>query len=326
MRLSRSLRLCAVSALLLSLCAAFGAAQPDATAPAQPVAPQVEPASSDTVQRLRARLQSLDPEAPMAYFELAEDFTFELPDVEARRIARTLFVLAYELDRRARTPHGLGRSACLALAELAESPGEAQWLLEMARSFDPQPAAGAVPGLIGGREQELRTPSLRLAEAIGLGRNDEGTKVKARTAKPEVAALLPRAIRDLGTASRVLETAQTKPHCAGCGGRRFDVAIADGANASLAPCPVCLGNPGLRLSAADFLASLRVESQLLRAEHQFWSAQTLADQSAPLREPDPAELAEAFDADAERPYWRPSGDAGLDGSWVRAPPQSSARP
>lgn len=304
-----------VIALIVLGAMAFGASgQADAPAPA----------AGGLDAALVARLTALRPDQPMAYFELAEEVAAQENHADGRRLARGLFALAYELDKLSTQPVGLGASVCLALAQLAETTGEAQWLLEVGRALDRSPSPLLLPGFAGIASGADTSARLLMAQAIGMGRDDEGKSTRAIITRAEVRPLMQPTMTALGSVSGVLTASEARPHCPGCAGRRFNRAAGDGA-AALQPCPVCLGNPGLRLSSEQLLRSLSVEATLLRAEHQFWGAQVLADGGSTLREPDPSELARAYGVDPGRPYW--TSDLSQPGAWqwARTPSDSGAR-
>ncbi len=254
----------------------------------------------------------------MRYFELAEDLAADPPTAEGRALARTLFVLAYELDRILPTPIGLGPSACLALAEIADTDDEARWLLEVGRAFDQRPAATVARWYQAPRGASDPASSLLLAEALSSARADAGKFTRAILRRPEIVPLVPRLRGALGPAERILDVGETRPHCPGCALRRYNNASGQGID-SLDPCPVCSGNHGLRLSAENLLLTLRVEATLTGVHNPLWSAQILTDSGAPLREPDPSELARAYHADPGAPYWSPGGSGGNLGQWIAAP-------
>ena len=84
------------------------------------------------VPDLAERLAALDGTNAMTYFELAEEIAYEESSARALPVARQLYVIAYEVDRNAGAPIGLGSSVCLALADLAESHADRRWLLMLA--------------------------------------------------------------------------------------------------------------------------------------------------------------------------------------------------
>ena len=83
----------------------------------------------------------------------------------------------------------------------------------------------------------------------------------------------------------------------------------DGAEPSV--CYTCLGNPGPPLGRAELIGHLRLESALLGGQNTSWSAQIADDFGAPLRDPDPDELAPIFGVDPALVYRR-------NGVWVDA--------
>ena len=87
---------------------------------------QAEPPDGDEgdggVPALRQRLRDLKPSNPMAYLELAEEVADAAGGGGNLDLARHLFALAAALD-----PPRLGRSGCLALADLAEGGNDRRW-------------------------------------------------------------------------------------------------------------------------------------------------------------------------------------------------------
>src|SRR5579862_2539303 len=74
--------------------------------------PGIEPA-------LAARLATLSPDKPDGYFLLAEEVADEgaaAADAEKLNLARTLYVLAFDLDRRTGHPGPLAASSAVGLA------------------------------------------------------------------------------------------------------------------------------------------------------------------------------------------------------------------
>lgn len=100
-------------------------------------------------QGIEQRLAALSPSDPMAYFALAEEIAYEGESLSpsAQRRAIELLVLAFELDRNASEPQGMGQSVCLALAEVVSDPIQRRWLWSAARTF-PAPAVDLPPGAV----------------------------------------------------------------------------------------------------------------------------------------------------------------------------------
>lgn len=276
---------------LLSLTALLGAWGATAAAP------------TDWAQRL----VSLHPQEPMAYFELGEEVMAESSSAEDTALARSLFALAYDLDREG--GGRLGPSVCLALASLAESEEDRRVLAALAALVGGEslaltqlaPPAGA-PGAAASDEV-----AHSLAVALGHYRAGEYDRASALLDRPEVDALLESYDSLLaGAASRIRREARSKPSCRECRNQRV---VRDGSSdESVRLCPTCGGNPGPVLDTLSLVRLLRVEAMLLAADRS-WSEQIAADGGAPLPEWDASTLAARFGADASRPFWR-------EGRWV----------
>ncbi|MCC6283859.1 MAG: hypothetical protein IT439_00950 [Phycisphaerales bacterium] len=329
---------CAVAA-----CAAVGmtaavqpALQPEVSGPAPETAPpEVEPSLPEELSNLRvpelgARLAGLDPASPEAYFALAEDVAavgYEPAHVE---LAKTLFVLAYSLDRQRVPATWISPSACVALAHLSRLDRERRWLLSLARALDrryaPPDWNTADPVRVSDET------AYAACTAVSLVRAGEGRKARDLLARPEVRALLD-AYESLlhpaglpGEAQRIVREAERWP-CPECSNQRI-VRKAGTNPPAYNICPWCLGNPGMKLTQAELIGQLRFESRLLAGVHRSWSAQISADGGLPLRDADPGELATTLGIDAERVLWR-------EGRWVgdgvpkppaREPPTPSPKP
>lgn len=290
------------------------------------------------------RLSSLTPADPRAYFELGELFAgIPDPTPEQRQLARTLFVLALELNTSPSAPAPpapgtssalqpradrrqifhppqppLGPSVCLALASIAETSGERRWLRALAVSITTDDAAGdptlpQPPAASPGDDIQ----ALQLASAIGLIRAGEGRRAARLLARPEVARLLDQSESLLspggerGGADRLRRLMNDRPVCPECRNRRFTKGR-DGVHL----CPICHGHPGPPISRIELLYQLRLESVLLAGVQRTWAGQILTDDGAPLRDPDPAELAATYRVDPSKPFWH-------SGSWHESPAPAS---
>lgn len=271
-----------------------------------------EPRGIDRVPDLDARLGSLTPDKPEAYFLLGEEVAAEADDPEAVGLARTLYVLAFELDRRSGLRTGVAPSACLALADLARLEEDRRWLASLAHAIDHRYARPSW-GMVG----EVATPDQALAAATVLGylRAGETNAALRRLDEPGVRELLERyelllsPTNEPGAFERLLRRAAEWP-CRECANERIVMRHGpDGVEAEL--CPTCLGNPGPALSDEELIGHLRLESLLLDGIHRSWAAQAASDLGAPLRDPDPEQLAPTFGVDPDRPYRRA-------GAWVDA--------
>jgi len=250
------------------------------------------------VLRLRERLQLLDPAEPLAYYRLAEEVAYEQPeDVE---LARTLYVLAFELSRRTDPRSPLGPSVCLALADLSTSARERRWLRSLAQSMTG--GGGAVLPITGGDNDINPAVAIELAEALGDFHAGEYRKaLDAIDKDPRVRTAFERETETIpGGASRIEDELRSEPQCRRCRNRR--VIRGNEANTWLL-CPTCGGDPGPDLTDAELIDMLRVESTLLGGTSSTWSAQFVLDGGRPLRDIDPEELAPWFGVDPEATRW-----------------------
>ncbi|MBL8763706.1 MAG: hypothetical protein JNM07_05505 [Phycisphaerae bacterium] len=267
------------------------------------------------IRSLDSRLEGLTPERPADYLLLGEEVASESETPEARLLARQLLVLAVELDRRqdgvAPPTHRVGPTACLALAGLSTREDERRWLRAMAAvlaEYANRPSRAPPPP----RSVSDAAVSLDAATAIGLVRSGEGRRAQSRLAKPGVRDTIRRYEAMLSSSGQSgeldkLERRAREWPCPECGNKRF-VSKSTPAGTRTVPCYTCAGNPGPRLTPQEFAAQLRAEAWLLNGVHRSWAAQTAADGGAPLRDLDPAELAEWMSVDPDRPLWR-------DGRW-----------
>lgn len=254
------------------------------------------------------RLAALDPSRPLEYFELGEELAYESDERGDIDLARRLYVLAYELDRRRDGDPRLGASVCLALADLTTTEDERRWLLAMAQAA--RPGGEGAAWRRAASELSGSAPEFLLAEALGRWRSGDYRRAQATLDKPDVRAALRKADALLsGQADRVLHDAQSEPTCRECRNRRV-VRTGTDPNATMRLCQTCGGNPGPRLSQSDLLAELRTEQSLVGGTNATWSAQIAVDGGAPLREVDPSELAPYFKVDPDESVWRA-------GAWAR---------
>jgi len=274
----------------------------------KPPAGAHEPVPDDA---LRARLEALSPSDPRAYFELGEEIADAASNPATLQLARRLYVLALYLDR-ARAGQRLSASACLALADLATRERDRRWLRSLAGTLD-QRLAG--PAWV--RSAEARASSQAgygAATALGLVRSGDGVRARRALADPAVRALLRSYERLLDPAAlpgamRVLEREADRWPCPECHNQRIVRRLGSGREPLYRPCTNCAGNPGPAMSVAALIAHLRLESQLLSGVQRSWSAQVAADRGAPLRDPDPSDVAPAFGIDPARSVYR-------NGEWV----------
>lgn len=334
MRARRAWMMTAVAAaaglvVALGVGAAGGAVQGGA-APTS-VGPEVR--SVRGVEAWTAKLSLLEPGRPEGYFLLAEEVMAEWPDREGRVLARTLLVLSLHLERlkgrgAIEGEGGLGPisgSACLALAAMEPREDVQRWLVSMASLIDNGRAGESGPG---GVRRVVRTvepvswrTALDAAEVLQWARAGEGRRAQQLLDRTGVRELLEDYQAGLDTErkvsgmTRVLQAMADWPGgCDRCRSTRF-VAVAPGPGqlqrgaAKLALCDKCAGLPGPKLTPAELMADLRLESMLLRGVQRSWSAQLLVDGGRPMLEPEPGAVARYYMVETERTVWR-------EGRWV----------
>lgn len=267
------------------------------------------------IDDLRERLESLDPSDPMAYFELGEEVAQEFETPEELALARELYTIAFDLDRRLGGRHGA--SIALALADLVGIGSERDWLLSLAHTLDRRLARPDWHRAATG-DASLQNAYLA-ALAVGRVRAGQGREAQELLSLPEVRSIIRRYGALLSPIAQPAEAwldreARRWP-CPECHQQRVSKAI-DASSGAFVACRVCGGNPGPELSTEEFIATLRFEARMLRGVQRSWSAQVIADGGAPVRDPDPAELSSILGVDTRRTLWR-------DGRWV-APEGSEA--
>jgi hypothetical protein len=264
-------------------------------------------------------LEALRPDEPLAYFELAEELADEVRSPETLALVRTLYVLAFELSRGEGRESPLAASACLGLAELERLQADRRWLRSLAGMQDARYASRDwnVPSSASSTVEI----AYRAATAMGLARAGESRQAQDQLGKPGVIPLMREYERAIGTTglagaiSRLEKQLRAWP-CPECQNRRFLSRQSDeGVQHRL--CGTCRGDPGPALSNEEFIGQLAFESVLLNGVQRSWAAEIAVGQGAPLRDPDPAELAPTYRVDPSRPYWRAGqwvGEAQKDGA------------
>lgn len=227
------------------------------------------------------RLETLEPDDALTYFELAEEVADAAESESEHELARRLFGLAGVLDS-----ERLGRSAALALADMADDTDEKRRLRALA-------------DLLGRRsvgiwwtdslEDDLASVdtgrALTLAEAMGYYRRGEGARALNLLRRDGMDQALEVYARRLpGGPDRILEEVRTYR----------------------------TGRSRPNLSDSQITMMMRLEVAMLAGEDRPWSADLAATGGRRLLEIDPQRLEAAFSVDAERPYYR-------NGRWVTAP-------
>lgn len=252
---------------------------------------------------LATRLAALDTSDAQACFLLAEEFAFEFQTEEGGTMARTLFVLAHEADRKPGQHRGLSAHVYIALASMARNETERRMLTALATSdggsAGPMDAgADAGPGVVS-------DGALELAEAIGLARAGDGRGVRDRLRKPAVQAALVGLGEDAPFIRRLLENADAAGVCPTCKNRRVirNQVPGDERESLDTLCPICRGNPGPKLNPDELARTLDAECRLLGSSSSRWSAQHWLDHGRAFQDPDPSELAARYGVDPRRTRW-----------------------
>lgn len=258
--------------------AAAGAPNPVAPS-APPTAPAAGAAGRPTdAATLAARLEALQPTNPSAYFELAEEVADSAGDPGSRAMARHLFGLAGVLD-----PDHLGRSACLALADLetdVKARRRLRALASLLGSDGMMTSEAAMTSLVS--EANL-TAAVALGEAFGQYRRGQGPKAA-------------EALRKAG-ASELLQ--------------QIDHLLPGGAAKFIDDIKHHRGQSRPALSGEHLARMLRLEIAMLSGGARSWSSDWLLTGGKPLIEVDPTRLQEALGVDGSKPIYR-------GGRWVSA--------
>lgn len=267
------------------------------------------------VAHLEERLESLRPDDPMAYFDLGEEVAYEMGFLAGRNLARHLFVLSFELDRKSAHPRGLGASVCLALAELSMDVNEQRWLRALAES-------------LGGSLHDMRWSAsfavsgsdqgpLDLADAMGRAQAGDVRKLRSMLARFDVATMLRDAGMKPDDAKEFVRTLQREVDRLRAYPPSREVRRTTDGTMVVELDPVTGGNPGPSLTRDEYLEQLRVELLLLDGRPRTWAGQMLMGGGAPLRDIDPRELAPYFGVDPAKSEFRvPKGAEWRDGAWV----------
>lgn len=304
------------------LCALWGSSMAfgQDQGPVDPAA-GVAPITDLPVVDLVSRLERLRPQEPTAYFILAEEVGEAAHSIAQVDLARTLYVLAFELAR-SRGPgySQLAASACLGLAQLDPSDANRAWLESLAGASDPRYAQADWSRVAIGEVSD--DTAFALATAMGYVRSGEGLRAAKILDNPAVMDLLNQYEAMLSTTSssggrlRLQRHIKAWPQCPECGNDRI-VTRKNSSPPVKTLCYTCRGNPGPVLSAAELVVHLRTESRLLSGIHRSWGAQYIAGLDAPIHDPDPDELALAYGVDPAKVYWR-------DGVWHETPDGTSS--
>lgn len=300
--------------------AALAQTPPIESVPTGSVAPAVPPPgrSSAFDDSELLRLASLKPADPVAYLELGEDM-LETPDSPERiDMTRQLLVRALEYGRSRPEHRRTAASAAIALASMSKRDGDRLWLRSVAAILEP--TSDDFAPARRSREQESQASASRAS--LFLTQLRAGAGIEARDSLDtkgvrEVLEKHERELSALGTISvQHLENESKKWPCTDCNSTGM-IVPPKGQRGSAKLCPVCGGQPGMKLSAADFAAQLRLQRRLTGSFSEPWGSLLTTEGAPPARDPDPANVAPAFAVDVKLSVWR-------DGQWAAPEPPQAA--
>lgn len=289
---------------------------------------------------LPQRLAALRPDRPEAYLLLGEEILALASTDADRDLARRLFTIAYERARLAGNLPGVQTSACIALADTTRFERDRRWLWSIVRLIDPRYSEPDWSRTVD--RVVTDDAAFRSAEALGLLRSGHGLRARELLRDPSVREVFDWYSGLLtgtgpGDVMTMLDGQADRWPCPECKNDRVVRTIEGGLSGPKVRCFTCLGNPGWELGERGLLATLRFESRVLSGVQRSWGAQIAADLGEPLRDPDPAAVADAVGIDpAASVYvdvaWRipgelstttdaPSTDAGEGGQTEDTPPE-----
>lgn len=255
--------------------AAFTAVSPSIFPPSDMRHPMLEP--------WLPRLELLSPNNPAEYFELAEEIADAHGQSPGRDLARWLFAVSGAID-----PSRLGRSACLALADLETDAKHKQRLLALAslmgggmlgpRNADSRQTAPMPTWNNASGSASMLAAALAMSDGLGHYRRGEGPKALAAFRKPGATELLTKFDRHLapnGGAERILDD-----------------------------CKHFRGNATPILPPEQIVAMMNVELALLSGTDRTWASDLLLYNAQPLMEVDPDRLVDTLGVDARRILFR----------------------
>lgn len=261
-------------------------------------------------QSFEAKLESLAPSDPIAYFRLAEEVASSGGTADDQQLARRLYAIAFLLTSDETDSHEsefpIAASACLGLAELERSTTRKRWLLALAGRLDPRYASKSWDA--SEQANSSSEAALLLAEAIGLSLSGDGSLARERFDDPRVESLIEetRGILDrpgTGASSTLIKReAQIWP-CPECGNARAVPDRSEGGQVRRL-CSTCRGNPGPIISRESFVAYLAYQAVILHGTQRSWSADLAVNQGRPLLDPQPEEVAVYVGIDPTKVYYR----------------------
>lgn len=286
----------------------------EAAAPSAP-ASTTTPFESSEVNRLLA----LSPADPAAYLELGEDM-LETPDSPERvEMSRQLFARALEYGRVRPESRRTAASAAIALASMSNREGDRLWLRSVAATLEPSRAELTHP--VASLRQDPSAAAARASLFLTQLRAGAGIEARDSLGAKGVRDVLARHERELsangGISVQHLENESKKWPCTECASTGI-VVPPKGQRGPAKLCPVCGGQPGMKLSAADLAAQLRLQRRLAGSFSEPWGSLAASEGAPPARDPDPATVASTLGIDARLSVWR-------DGRWTM-PEKTAATP
>jgi hypothetical protein len=305
------------------VCGTLARAQETSPEPSPAVAQSAPvPAPVPLASSLAPKLEALSPVDPAAYFLLGEEASARAQSPDDFRLARQLLVLAFELDRQVSGGRSIGASSLLALADISALDHERRWLRATARRLDPRYIRE--PWRIAGDRAVDSVTAYSAATALGMVRKGDGIGARQLFAIPGVFDAIRRydaILAPSGTAgaSEIARDADRWP-CPECRNER--VVRKQGSNPpEYRLCSTCRGDPGPKLTPAQLLAQIRVESMLL-GKGEASTPSIASEFSTPLIDPDPAGVAKWYRVDPSLCIWRNGGWAPLNAQ--DAPPEPAS--
>ncbi|MBX3380583.1 MAG: hypothetical protein KF805_10855 [Phycisphaeraceae bacterium] len=266
------------------------------------------------------RLSSLNPADPNGYLELGEELLDSPDSPERVALTRELLVRALEYGRIGSEHRRVAASAAIALASMSKQEGDRLWLRSVAAILEPS-SADLAPSRRA-REQESQVAAARASLFLTQLRAGAGIEARDSLAAKGVRQILEAHERELSASGTIsvqdLEIESRKWPCTDCAGTGI-IAPPKGQRGPAKICPVCDGQPGLKLRVPDFGAQLRLQRRLTSSFSESWGSVIATQGASPARDPDPANVAPAFAIDVRLTVWR-------DGNWTTPTPEAPSKP
>ncbi|MFO0786899.1 MAG: hypothetical protein U0573_11170 [Phycisphaerales bacterium] len=297
-------------AFFLSCVCSYLSLGADPAMPAQSAGPPTREALTLSLDPEEQRkLLQIDSRRPQEYLELAEDL-LDRPDSQPRlELARDLLVRAIEYGRVLPENRRVASSAAAALATLCRRPSDQLWLRAIATVL--QPGDAPLPQ-VSAKPLANQAAEAKASMVLTLIRAGEGTEVTELLRDDAVRAILVRHESELSADGTLtvtdIENEAKKWPCPECSNAGI-ITPPKSQHAAAKICPVCAGNPGLKLSPESLGAQLRLQRRLQSDAPESWGSQLATQTAPPARDPDPASVAIVFGVDARKSVWR-------EGVWI----------